>query len=177
MDSFDLDGAMAILKRTPSVLRASLAGLGDEWVFGSRGEGTFSPFDVVGHLIHGEKSDWMTRARTILDHGENRAFEPFDRFAMHEESRGKTLAVLLDTFETLRTENLIRLAEMRLTEDHLDKRGRHPALGVVTLRQLIATWAAHDLNHIMQIARTMAWRYRDQVGPWREYLGVLREAV
>jgi hypothetical protein len=175
--SFDLRDDIEILQRTPAVLRAMLAGLGDDWVRANYGADTFSPFDVVGHLIHGEKTDWLPRARIILEHGTARPFEPFDRYAQFEESRGKSLGVLLDEFERLRAANLAALRDMRLTPADLARRGMHPALGEVTLEQLLATWAAHDLNHIAQIAKCLATQYADAVGPWKEYLSILKTPV
>jgi len=175
MTAFRLDEAIAILRRTPAVLRAALEGLDPEWINTNRGDNTFSPYDVMGHLIHGERSDWIARSRMIIEHGETRAFEPFDRFAMYEESKGKSMAELLDAFESLRERNLTTLEGMNISSELLQRRGRHPDFGPVTLQQLLATWAVHDLNHIWQIVGTMAWRYREDVGPWRQYLGVLRE--
>ncbi len=170
---FQLQKSIQILQRTPATLRALLSGLSEEWVAGNEGPETFSPFDVVGHLIHGERTDWIPRARIILQHGPSQPFEPFDRFAMWEENRDKTLASLLDTFEVLRRENLAALERLRLSEADLDRKGTHPELGAVTMRQLLATWAVHDLNHIGQIARVMARQYESEVGPWREYIGIL----
>jgi hypothetical protein len=165
--------AAAILANTPGVLNSLLHGLSDPWTLSNYGPDTFSPFDVVGHLIHGERTDWIPRARIILQHGESKPFEPFDRYAMYEESKGKTLGRLLDTFQSLRHENLAALSALNLTSDQLALRGTHPALGAVTLGQLIATWAAHDLGHIAQICKAMAYQYRDAVGPWREYISIL----
>jgi hypothetical protein len=139
----------------------------------NEGPETWSPFDVVGHLIHGERTDWMQRVRIILDAGETRPFDPFDRFAQFRESQGRSLTDLLDEFGALRAENLRRLAQLELTGEDLDRRGLHPALGPVTMRELLATWVAHDLGHIAQITRVMAKRHADDVGPWREYLPVL----
>ena len=173
MSDFDLAEAMAILRRTPAVLDEWLRGLSDEWVMENEGPETFSPFDVVGHLIHGEKADWIGRARIILEQGESRPFDPFDRFAMYEESKGKTLPDLLDEFAALRAENLVALEGMALTDEELDRTGRHPELGAVTLRQLLATWTVHDLSHIAQIARVMAKQYKSEAGPWREYIPLL----
>jgi hypothetical protein len=170
---FDRDEALAILARTPASLDALLRGLPAAWIAAHEGGETWSPFDVVGHLIHGERTDWMPRARMILADGETRAFEPFDRFAQFAESSGRTLASLLDEFAALRAENLRELAALRLTDADLDRRGRHPELGVVTLRQLLATWVAHDLDHIMQIARVLGRQYAEEVGPWRAYLRVI----
>ena len=170
---FTLEDAFDLLSRTPATLRHLLQDLPPRWSRSDEGGESWSPFDIVGHLIHGEKTDWMGRARMILEHGESRAFEPFDRFAMLEESRDKTLLELLDTFAELRTDNLRMLSDLELTEEDLDRTGRHPDLGPVTLRQLLSTWVVHDLSHIAQISRTMAKQYREEVGPWRAYLPVL----
>jgi hypothetical protein len=171
--SFDLSAGTAILRRTPATLRALLHGLGEEWTSATEGPDTWSPYDVVGHLLHGERSDWIPRARIILAQGPDRRFEPYDRFAQFRESEGKSLALLLDEFETLRMANLGTLAEWRLTESELALQGEHPVFGPVTLRQLLATWVAHDLGHLVQLARVMAKQYRDDVGPWRAYLSVM----
>lgn len=171
--AFDLHGARQILARTPGVLRAWLSGLDESWVKSGYGASTFSPYDIVGHLIHGERTDWLPRARWILEHGESRPFEPFDRFAMHELSRGRSLGELLDEFERLRAENLRALDELRLRALDLARTGAHPALGRVTLGELLATWVVHDLNHLHQIAKCQASQYRDAVGPWRAYLPLL----
>lgn len=164
---------IAVLRNTPDVLRSLLRDLEQPWIVGNYGEETFSPFDVVGHLIHGEKTDWIPRARIILEHGESRTFEPFDRYAMYAASKGRTIEQLLDEFEQLRRENLKTLQAMRWSEADLDRRGRHPDFGVVTLRQLLAMWPVHDLNHIHQICKAMAWQYREEVGPWRAYASIL----
>jgi hypothetical protein len=171
--NFVFEQAIEVLQRTPDVLRALLGGVSDCWTLNNYGLDTFSPFDVVGHLIHGERTDWMVRVRVILEHGEETPFEPFDRYAMYEASRGKNLAQLLDTFASLRADNLADLRALELTEQKLDRRGTHPALGQVTLRQLLAAWTVHDLSHLHQIAKAMAFQYRDEVGPWREYLSLL----
>jgi hypothetical protein len=171
--SFELDEAIALLERTPAALRALLGGLPEPWIVADEGPETFSAFDNVGHLIHGERADWIPRARIILAQGANRRFEPFDRFAQKRESQGKSLAELLDGFARLRAENLATLRGWRLTERELALEGEHPELGRVTLRQLLATWVAHDLGHVAQTSRVMARRYREAVGPWRAYLPVL----
>lgn len=165
--------AVAVLSRTPAALDALLRGLPDRWTTSNEGGETWSPFDVIGHLIHGERTDWMPRARLILEHGDARAFEPFDRFAQARVSRGRTLDGLLDDFAALRQGNLRDLAALALSDADLDKRGRHPALGAVTLGQLLAAWVAHDLDHVAQVARVMARQYADDVGPWRAYLRVI----
>ncbi|HEX8454311.1 MAG TPA: DinB family protein [Longimicrobium sp.] len=170
---FDLTAATAILERTPHVLRAMLGGLSDDWIRADEGPDTWSPYVVVGHLVHGERTDWVERARIILTQGPERRFTPFDRFAQLRASQDRPLADLLDEFATLRTRNLATLAGWRLTDAHLALTGEHPALGTVTLRQLLATWTAHDHGHIAQIARVMARQYRDEVGPWREYLTIM----
>ncbi|MCM3873813.1 MAG: DinB family protein [Pyrinomonadaceae bacterium] len=171
---FKLDEATEILRRTPSTLNSLLRDLPDAWILQNEGPQTWSPFDIVGHLIHGEETDWIPRAKIILEAGETRPFEPFDRFAMFEKSRGKSLTELLDTFERLRRVNLKELEAMHLTAAVLEKRGRHPELGVVTLRELLATWVVHDLGHIGQIVRVMAKQYGEAVGVWQAYLTVLR---
>src|ERR1700726_4970655 len=171
---FSLADATAVLARTPASLDALLRGLPQNWVRSNEGKDTWSAFDIVGHLIVGERTDWMPRARIILEHGEARAFDPFDRFAQAKESRGKSLDQLLDEFAHLRTENLAALQALNLQPEDLTRRGTHPELGVVTLSQLLATWTVHDLTHLHQLSRVMAHQYRDAVGPWSAYLGVLK---
>ena len=156
-----------------STLDALLRGLPDSWIAANEGDNTWSPFDVVGHLIHGDRTDWIPRARIILEHGEARAFDKFDRFAQFAVSKDRPLSALLDEFASLRRQNLEDLNALNLTEGDLDRRGRHPELGVVTLRQLLSTWVAHDLDHIVQISRVLAKQYSDEVGPWRAYLRVI----
>jgi DinB superfamily len=170
---FDLALALPLLERAPATLRTLLAGLPPEWTDATEGPETWSTFDVVGHLIHGERADWIPRARTILEHGRSRPFEPFDRFAQFRDSEGKTLAELLDDFERLRAESLATLKSWKLTDAQLSLEGEHPQFGAVTLRQLLATWTAHDVSHLAQIARVMAKQYRDAVGPWRAFLPIM----
>ena len=165
---------MSLLSRTPAALDALLRDLPEAWTLRNEGEGTWNVFDVVGHLIHGERSDWMTRTKVILQSGEKQPFEPFDRLGQFRESQGKSLGQLLDEFARLRSENLIELRALNLGDADLERRGRHPALGVVTLSELLSTWAVHDLTHLHQISRIMAHQYRDDVGPWSRYLGVLQ---
>lgn len=165
--------ALAVLERTPSVLDAQLRDLPDPWLRCREGEGTWNAFDVVGHLIHGEKTDWIPRLRIILEEGKGRAFEPFDRFAQLDSDRGRSIGELLDEFASLRRTNLATLRDLELQAEDLDREGLHPELGVVSLRQLLSTWMVHDLGHLGQIARVMAKRYADRVGPWRAYLPVL----
>jgi hypothetical protein len=170
----NLGYTVSLLTRTPATLNALLRDLPDTWTSRDEGEKTWSPFDVVGHLIHGERTDWIPRAKMILEIGEARAFEPFDRFAQFRESQGKSLNDLLDEFAGLRARNLDQLRVLNLQPDDFERRGRHPALGVVTLSELLATWAVHDLTHLHQISRVMAHQYRPAVGPWRDFLGVLK---
>lgn len=174
MTQDDLQQTIALLTRTSAVLDALLRDLPETWTHRNEGGDTWNAFDVVGHLIQGERTDWMPRAKMILQFGESRAFEPFDRLAQMRESEGKSLPQLLDQFARLRAANLTELRAMQLTDEQLQRRGRHPALGVVTLSQLLATWAAHDLTHLHQISRVMAHQLRDAVGPWSAYLGVLQ---
>ncbi|HME36504.1 MAG TPA: DinB family protein [Candidatus Sulfotelmatobacter sp.] len=178
MRQFSLAEVSAVLSRTPATLNALLRGLPDTWVLsneGRSGDGkdTWSAFDIVGHLILGERTDWMPRVRIILENGEARAFDPFDRFAQSKESQDKSLEQLLNEFARLRSENLAALHALNLQPEDFARRGRHPALGVVTLSELLATWAVHDLTHLHQLSRVMAHQYRDAVGPWSAYLGVL----
>jgi hypothetical protein len=169
---FRLDEGTAILARTPAVLDTLLRGLPDRWIAAHEGDGTWSPFDVLGHLIHGEQTDWLPRAQIILTHGESRPFEPFDRLAQITAAP-QTMDALLDEFARLRRGNLDQLAALELSDDDLERRGRHPELGTVTLRQLLATWVAHDLDHVMQISRTLGRQYSEAVGPWRAYLRII----
>lgn len=171
--AFDLDEALAVLERTPATLRTLLADLPEGWIAADEGPDSWSPFVVVGHLIHGEKTDWIERARIIREHGTGRAFDPFDRFAQFEASRGHSLGELLDEFERRRAANLETVRGWSLSDDDLDLAGLHPELGGVTLRQLLATWVVHDLGHLAQIARVMAKRYAGEVGVWEAYLPVL----
>jgi len=173
-ESLRLEDAVAVLKRTPETLNSLLAGLPDTWIKATEGPATWSPYDVIGHLIHGERTDWIPRARHILA-GETRPFEPFDRTAQFRESAGKTLTELLATFTDLRRQNVSVLEKMNLGDEDLNRRGLHPELGDVTLGQLIATWVVHDLDHIAQITRTMAKVYRETTGPWSAYLSILRD--
>ena len=170
----NLDHTIALLSRTPAALNALLRDLPEMWTLRNEGENTWSAFDVVGHLIHGERADWMPRARMVLQFGETQAFEPFDRWAQARETQGQSLAQLLDEFARLRSENLGELRTLNLRQQDFNLRGRHPALGVVTLSELLATWAAHDLTHLHQISRIMAHQYREAVGPWTAYLGVMQ---
>jgi hypothetical protein len=160
--------------RTPSTLDALLRDLPEPWTLRDEGEKTMSAFDVVGHLIHAERTNWIPRARMVLQFGETQAFEPFDRWAQLRESQGKSLGQLLGEFARLRSENLVELRALNLRQGDLDRRGRHPALGVVTLSELLAAWATHDLTHLHQISRIMAHQYRDAVGPYSAFLGVLK---
>jgi len=175
---FNLTEAVAVLTRTPASLDALLRGLPDAWTRSNEGsingKHTWSAYDIVGHLIVGERTDWMVRARVILEHGEARPFDTFDRLAQFRDDPGKPLGALLDNFARLRAENLSALQALNLTPEDLQRRGTHPALGTVTLSQLLATWVAHDLTHLHQLSRVMAHQYRGAVGPWSAYLGVLQ---
>ena len=170
---FDLTKTFEILERTPQVLHELLSGLPDEWIVNNEGEETWSPYDIVGHLIYGEYSNWMGRLDVILHKGDKH-FVPFDRVAMFKESEGKNLQQLLKEFTALRKNNLEKLRSLKLTEDDLDKTGIHPAFGEVTLRQLLSTWTVHDLTHIAQITRVMAKQYKEAIGPWIQYFRVLQ---
>jgi DinB superfamily len=165
--------SIALLARTPATLNSFLRDLPEAWTSTNEGQNTWSVFDVVGHLIHGERTDWMPRAKRILEFGESKAFDPFDRFAQNRESQGKSLPQLLDEFARLRSDNLTQLRALNLQPQDFQRRGRHPALGAVTLSELLATWAAHDLTHLHQISRIMAYQYREAVGPWSKFLGVM----
>lgn len=174
MTEHNLDATLALLARTPASLDALLRGLPDLWTLRDEGDGTWSAFDVIGHLNHCERADWMPRARILLDHGESQPFEPLDRFAQFADSRGKFLHQLLDEFAELRAANLDKLRSWKLMPADLEKRGMHPAFGSVTLSQLLAAWAVHDLSHVHQISRILAYQYREPIGPWGRFLGVMQ---
>jgi len=174
---FSLADAIAVLSRTPAALNALLRGLPGVWVRGNEGKDTWNAFGIVGHLVFLERTDWLPRLRIVLEAGEARPFDPVDRFAQLKETQDKPLEQLLDDFIRLRRENLATLQALNLQHEDLARRGRHPALGVVTLSELLATWAVHDLNHLHQLSRVMAHQYRDAVGPWKVYLGVLHCAA
>jgi hypothetical protein len=168
------EDTISLLSRTPAALDALLRDLPETWTLRNEGENTWTVFDVVGHLVHGERTDWMSRARMILQFGESRTFEPFDRLGQVRESQSKSLGQLLDEFARLRSENLSELRALNLRQEDLELRGRHPVFGVVSLSELLATWATHDLTHLHQISRIMAHQHRAAVGPWSVYLGVLQ---
>jgi hypothetical protein len=170
----NLHHTIALLTRTPSSFNTLLRDLPETWTLRNEGENTWSALDVMVHLIHAERTDWMPRARTVLEFGDTRTFEAFDRRGNARESQGKSMGQVLDEFCRLRSENLAELAALNLRQEDLDRRGRHPVFGVVTLSELLATWAAHDLTHLHQISRIMAHQYRGAVGPWSAYLGVLQ---
>ena len=170
----NLQQTASLLARTPATLNALLRDLPETWTLRNEGGDTWNAYDVVGHLVHAERTDWMPRARIVLQFGEARTFEKFDRLGQVRESEGKSLGQLLDEFARVRTENLVELRALNLRKEDLEKRGLHPALGVVTLSQLLATWAAHDLTHLHQLSRIMAYQYREAVGPWSAYLGVMK---
>ena len=169
-----VEECLSVLTRTPATLDALLGDLPDAWTAATEGPGTWSPFVVIGHLIHGEKTDWIPRLAIILEYGASRPFEPFDREAQFRESDGKSLPALLQEFADSRLDSIARLRAMRLTPEKLELKGMHPALGIVTARQLMATWTAHDLGHLLQISRVMAKRYKQEVGPWAAYLSVMK---
>ncbi|MCC7478004.1 DinB family protein [bacterium] len=171
---FSLQDSLLILERTPALLSLQLSGLPEQWLRATEGPGTWSPFDVAGHLLHGEKTDWRVRISRILEHGESLAFETFDRTAMFRDSQGRSIDELLADFARLRAENLDFLRGLDLQEEQLGLCGLHPQLGRVSMRQLLATWTAHDLAHLLQINRVLARQYREEVGPWRQYLSVMQ---
>jgi len=170
---YSLEKSYQILERTPAVLKALLSSLDNDWVMNNEGPETFSPYDVIGHLIHGEKTDWAARAKIILEFGLSKPFEPYDRFAQYQESKGKTVTQLMDEFERVRKDNMTWLKSLNLTEADLDKKGMHPKLGEVTLRNLLSTWVAHDLTHLAQITRVMARQFKEEMGPWPEFFRIL----
>lgn len=172
---FDLRQSTEVLRRTPAALSAMLADLDDGWVRATEGPDTFSPFDIVGHLIDGEETDWMVRARIILDHGPDPVFAKYDRFRHRTRNAGRTLSSLLEEFAACRAANLELLQSLQLSEAELDLPGQHPSLGPVTLRQLLAAWVVHDLGHIAQVSRVMAKQYRDAIGPWTKFLPVVTD--
>lgn len=171
---FSLDEAVAVLTRTPATLNALLRGIPDSWTHRNEARGTWSAFEIVGHLIIGERTDWMPRVRIILEYGDTRCFDPFDRWAHLKEFQDKRLEQLLDDFAPLRRKNLAELQALNLKRKDFNRQGMHPALGQVTLAELLATWVVHDLTHVHQVSRVMAHQYRDAVGPWSAYLGVLQ---
>lgn len=170
---YQLDQAIDILRRTPPILREMLQGLDDAWIMSNYGPDTFSPYDVLGHLVHGEKADWLGRAKIILEHGETRPFDQFDRYAMYEESKGKSINDLLDEFQERREANLKELEALGLTEEQYALTGTHPNFGRVNLGQLLATWVVHDLHHTAQICKAMSYQYKDAIGPWLEYIALV----
>jgi hypothetical protein len=171
---FNIEQAIQILERTPAVVSTLLKGLDDDWVMQNEGGETWSAYDIIGHYIHGEKTDWIGRMKIILGDGDKH-FKPFNRFAQFEESKGKTLDQLLGEFEVLRKENLAVLKGISFTDEMFDRTGIHPKFGEVTLRQLLSTWVVHDLTHIHQLSRVLAKQYEQEVGPWYEFLGVLNK--
>lgn len=171
---YNISQAIEILERTPAVLNALLDGLSDDWVMNNEGPETFSPYDVVGHLLHGEKADWTERTKMILDFADTKTFVPYDRFAQYQESKGKSLRQLLDEFAAIRKTNIVWFRSLNLAEADLDKKGMHPKLGSVTLRNLLSTWVIHDLNHIAQITRVMAKQYKQEMGPWVDFFRIMR---
>ena len=174
---YQQEQAVELLRRTPATLTALLRGLPDAWTRATEGTATWSAYDIVGHLLHGEEGDWLTRARIILEHGEGRPFDAFNRAAMFDAYQGYSLDQLLAAFEQARTKNLATLNDLNITPEKLALTGTHPALGKVTLSQLLASWVTHDLNQIGQIVVLMADQYTDAVGPWRAYLAILTRPI
>ena len=172
---FNIGDSLDILKRTPFVLETLLGGLSEPWVSQNEGEGTWSPYDVMGHLIHGEKTDWIPRMMIILSEADNKKFTPFDMFAQFEESRGKSLADLINEFKILRADNLRKMEEQTFTKEMLKRKGIHPEFGDATLQQLLATWVVHDLAHICQISRVMAKQYKEEIGPWIRFFSIFNK--
>ena len=170
---FSLDHSIEILERTPLVIEQILLGIDESWTMNNEGPDSFSPFDVLGHLIDGEETDWILRATLIRTSGEFVPFESYDRFRHYDRNKGKSVAELVAEFKTLRTKNISTVKNWNLTVDDLNLKGVHPELGQVTLRQLLSTWVVHDLGHISQTVRVMAKQYRSEVGPWKEYLTIL----
>ncbi|MEM9648140.1 MAG: DinB family protein [Bacteroidota bacterium] len=172
--NFNLEKSIQILERTPSVLKALFYNLGEDWITVNEGPQTWSAYDILGHLIHGENTDWIPRAKIILGDGPDKTFEPFDRFAQKELSTGKSMEQLLDEFTQLRESSVQTLKSWSLSQEDLPKKGNHPELGAVTLAQLLATWTIHDLAHLNQVSRVMVKHYADSVGPWRQYISLLK---
>lgn len=170
---YSFERSLEILDRTPAVMNALLSGIGDDWIMPNEGPDTFSPYDVIGHLVHGEKTDWTARTKRILEFGDTKTFEIYDRFAQYTESKGKSMQQLLDEFAALRKENMIWFRSLNLTEDDLNRKGMHPRLGPVILKNLLATWVVHDLTHIAQVTRVMAKQYKEEMGPWPEFFRIL----
>ena len=171
---FSLEKSIEVLERTPKILESYLNHISPEWLHSNEGENTWSPYDIVGHLVYGEKTDWLVRIKVILSKSENKLFEPFDRFAQMNEDSSKSIRELLAEFKTLRQNNLNELNALNITEQDFNRTGMHPEFGEVTLKQLISTWVVHDLGHISQISRVMAKQYKTEVGPWIDYLGILK---
>ncbi|MTE26149.1 DinB family protein [Winogradskyella ouciana] len=170
---YSIEKALEILEQTPKTLKSYLGNLSDDWLFANEGNDTWSPYDVVGHLIHGEKTDWIPRLKIILSNSENKTFESFDRFAQFENSKGKTITQLLNEFENLRQDNLKVLKQLNLSSEQLKLKSMHPELGEVSISELLACWVTHDLGHIAQISRVMAKQYKNEVGPWVAYIPIL----
>lgn len=171
---FNINKSIEILEQTPKTLTSLLENLSDDWIYSNEGAKTWSPFDVIGHLIHGEKTDWTQRLQKVLSDDDSH-FEPFDRFAQFENSKGKSIHQLLNEFQELRIRNLDYFRSLHIADADLNKTGIHPDFGEVTMRQLLATWVAHDLGHIAQISRVLAKQYKDEVGPWTAYLSILQK--
>ena len=173
--TYKVSHALEILEQTPKTLQSLLSNLSDDWIYCNEGDETWSAFDVVGHLIHCENTDWVPRLNIILNDAKDKTFEPFDRFAQFENSKGKTLKYLLEEFQQLRAKNLEYLKSLQLSDNELSLKGNHPELGEVSVKELLATWVTHDLGHIAQISRVMAKQYKSEVGPWVKYISILNK--
>jgi len=173
--TFEIDKAIEILERTPLAIETLLKGISEEWLKNNEGENTWSPYTIVGHLIHGEKTDWIPRAKIMLSDAQNKTFEPFDRFAQMRENQDKSIDELLAEFKDLRSQNLQELKSLQINNSKLSSKGVHPELGEVSLEELLSTWVVHDLGHISQITRVMAKQYKNEVGAWKAYLGILKK--
>jgi uncharacterized damage-inducible protein DinB len=172
---FESNKSFEVLERTPGILKFFLNDLSNEWIKKNEGSESWSPYDIIGHLIHGEKTDWIPRAKIILSGQENRTFVPFDRFAQLREDQNRKISDMLQEFEDLRNRNLNFIKALELTDEMLERTGNHPEFGTVNLRQLLSTWVVHDLNHIAQICRVMSKQLQYEVGPWKNYLGILNK--
>lgn len=171
---FTVNQGLEVLHQTPATLQSMLGHLSDEWIFSNEDGDSWSPYDIVGHLIHGEKTDWIPRLKIILSDNQDKTFQPFDRFAQFENSKGKSLTQLLDEFKNLRQQNLGHLSQLDLNESQLKQKGIHPELGPVTASELLACWVTHDLSHLAQISRVLAKQYKTEVGPWTAYIPILK---
>ncbi|MBV1923416.1 MAG: DinB family protein [Flavobacteriaceae bacterium] len=172
---FKLNEAIEVLERTPTILYSYLYNISEEWLYNNEGGDSWSPFDIIGHLIHGEKTDWIPRTKIILSNSDDKSFIPFDRFAQFENSKGKSINELLKEFLSIRVHNLKVLKSLEITPEKLKLTGIHPEFGSITLEQLLATWVVHDLGHIAQVSRVLAHQYKDEIGPWKAYIPIVNK--